>query len=145
MWGRGGDVGGVWSMVEGNIMYVASRAAVDQRGVGGRWGPQAIHSLLDPPHRPDTAPSGPPHPMRWAAQRIGHTVQRHLGPDLGHPSRQHASRCEVCCTQRTAMRGVGGYFPRPTLSAPTVKASWLWTARGHALCDPSCPRSRSDR
>jgi hypothetical protein len=33
-------------------MYVSSRAAVDQRGVGGRWGPRVVRSLLRPPHDP---------------------------------------------------------------------------------------------
>jgi len=79
---------GGWSVVEVNIMYVASRAAVDQRGVGGRWGPRVVRSLLRPPRSPDTAPSGPPHPMRWAVQRIGHAVQRHLCIGLSHPSRE---------------------------------------------------------
>ena len=35
---------GVWSVVEWNSMYVAGRAAVDQRGVGGRWGSQVTRS-----------------------------------------------------------------------------------------------------
>ena len=61
---------GVWSMVELIIMYVAGRAAVDQRGVGGRWGSRVVRSLLHPPHSPDAAPSGPPHPMRWAVRSM---------------------------------------------------------------------------
>lgn len=56
---------GDWSTFEWNIMYVHGLAAVDQRGVGGRWGSRVVRSLLHPPHSPDAAPSDPPHPMRW--------------------------------------------------------------------------------
>jgi hypothetical protein len=41
---------GDWSAFEWNIMYVSGRAAVDQRGVGGRWGSRVVRSLLRPPH-----------------------------------------------------------------------------------------------
>jgi hypothetical protein len=40
---------GCWSVVELIIMYVPGRAAVDQRGVGGRWGSRVVRSLLHPP------------------------------------------------------------------------------------------------
>ena len=57
---------GCWSVVERNIMYVSGLAAVDQRGVGGRWGSQAIHSLLRPP-RTDRCTSHPAHrtALQW--------------------------------------------------------------------------------
>lgn len=92
-------------------MYVPGRAAADQRGVGGRWGSRMVRSLLRPPHSPDTAPSGPPHTMRWAVQRTGGPSDGHLCIGLGHPSREQTSRCSGHPTQRTTMRGRGVFFP----------------------------------
>jgi hypothetical protein len=76
----------MWSVDEWNNMYVRGDGGHRYRGDGGRWGPRVVRSLLDPPHSPDTAPSGHHHTMRWAVQRIGKASQRHLALGLGHPS-----------------------------------------------------------
>lgn len=109
----------IWSVDEGNIMYVPGRAAADQRGVGGRWGSRVVRSLLRPPHSPDTAPSGPPHTMRWAVQRIGRPSEGHPCIGLGHPTREQTSCCSGHPTQRTTMRGGGGCFSRPYPVSPS--------------------------
>ena len=88
---------GDWSVVEWNSMYVAGLAAVDQRGVGGRWGSQAIHSLLRPPHT-DRCTTHPAHrtALQWRCT-VWPTTPHAMGRAL-----------DVAVARRPSMR-----WPRP--------------------------------
>lgn len=109
LWGKrwGMGVKGVWSVVERNSMYVPGRAAVDQRGVGGRWGSQVTRSSSSPPHA-------------MAVRSMQRSPEGRLCVGLGHPSPERSSRCTHGPCSAQHRRGRGGCFPAPYLASPSL-------------------------